>query len=166
MAIAPLDNVRELTLREISVLWAPDLRLPEETVLRELRAGVLNIELLAGGQEMLDEIPPEDQLPDPETRVNRDWLRTFAEKNLWPPPAFWFPEEHEVRRPGRPTLRDHIVERFLELVAEEQLADTISAQGRVLHDWARENFPGKHIPEGRTIQMHIREEWHKAVGAE
>ncbi len=161
MIKVPLSSVRALSLREIAELWAPTAEIPVSVMLRELRVAVINIPRLWGGRELLKSIPPDSKLPNPDTRVDRRWLMEFCGKQDWDKPEFWFPLQVAARRPGRPSLKNIVISTFKCRRKMKRVERTISAEGRAIHDELAEKYPGKIVPQGKTIQAHIREEWHQ-----
>ena len=160
MARVPLHNVRVLSLREIAELWAPEADIPVELMLRELRLAVINIPRRRERLGLIEEIPPDDELPDPDERVDRDWLIEFCEKQGWNEPSFWFDRQEDdlVRFAGRPGYRYRpALERELRRRAEAgELHRTLAAEMRYLRQWALDNYPDEQPPTIRTLENAYR----------
>lgn len=156
----PLHNVRWLTLREIAEIWATEGERPVGLLLRELRTGVLNIPRLDAGEILLEHPIAYDHLPSEEERVDRDWLQKFCGKQGWRPPSFWFAQNEESRRPGRPSSRDNVLGKFNERHQNGLAETTIADEARAIHAaLAAEGYDD--LPKTKTIQSHIRQEWHR-----
>lgn len=160
----PLESVRILTLREIAQLWAPIAGRPESLILRELRIAVINIPRLMEGKPLLklNEIPPDDELPSPDERVDRAWLIEFCTKQQgWDTPEFWFHHNAETRAPGRPSHKELVEATFEARCDRGETEATISAEARAICKELKEQHTVSRLPEPKTIQVHIREKWHK-----
>ena len=79
-------------------------------MLRELRLAVINFPRLERGLDVIDPIPPDEELPDPDQSVDRAWLMEFLDKQEGSrEPEFWFGRaDQPIPRQGRPSLRDQI----------------------------------------------------------
>ncbi len=156
MARAPLTNVRHFTLNQLAELWYRELRLQEEMVLYELRAGVRGVYLQGRGEPLPEEMIPEDELPPANHRVDLQWIRQFCRKQHWPLPRFLNPEPARAALVGRPTMRDIVIAEFQRRSAEGLSEGTISAEARAIHNALMDADAGSDIPQPKTIQSHIR----------
>jgi hypothetical protein len=161
MARLPLHNVRLLSLREIAEMWALEVNAPQSTILRELRIAVLNLPRWQAGEPLLaeEDIPPDDELPDPKERVNREWLMRFCDKQGWRQPYFWASGGPAARRAhvGRPAYL-HFEQIFDELRRRAEAGEmeaTKIAESKYLNTWARQTFPGDEPPVPETIAQRI-----------
>jgi hypothetical protein len=128
-----LNKVRWLSLREIAEMWSKTSGIPESAMLRELRYGVINIKRLRVGESLLDLPPPDDELPDPDTRVDRQWLMEFCTKQEdWPKPEFWFGklDERGDRYPGRPSVKSAVLQELGDRALNHRIEDTLAEQAR------------------------------------
>ena len=156
----PLDKVTKLSLREIAELWTPSARIPFSLMLRELRVAAINIPRVREGKELLPQIPPEHELPDPDDEtVDYEWLVEFCEKQGWPTPDFWRYERGYVRPQGRPSYKQQVLKIYNERRRDNLTKDTISQEARDIYDRLHELGLEGVIPEPKTIQMHIREHY-------
>jgi hypothetical protein len=159
-----MAKVRWLSLREIASMWAVEAHIPESAMLRELRYGVININRLRNGEKLFDVPPPDSELPDPDERVDRQWLMEFcAKQEDWPRPEFWFGklDDRGERYPGRPSVKRAVLLEFGKLALNYRLETTLAKQARVLAAWAETEFPGKQTPSARSVENQIREEYNR-----
>lgn len=143
MSRVPLHNVRVLSLREIAEMWAPEAEIPVSLMLRELRLAAVNI---PRRWENLDHIPPDtpdDQLPDPDQRVDRQWLMEFCDKQEgWREPNFWRSETRESDRyPGRPSIKRAILQKLKERAVSGEIAGSLAKEAQQLLAWAEATHP-------------------------
>lgn len=157
-----LERVRMLTLREIAEMWAPTAEIPVSLMLRELRYAVINIPRLKAGEGLFDVPPPDDQLPNPDERVDRQWLMEFCSKQGWSEPEFWS-ENIPIGPsfPGRSSIMRAIVQELEYRAEQGQLELTLAEQARQLFQWALQSLPGKQIPKPLSIENGIRADFRR-----
>jgi hypothetical protein len=161
MARVPLDRVRGLPVSAVCDLWAEETRRPRALFSRELRLGLANLPRLRAGLDKLDPLTPDNELPGEDAVVDRDWLREFCAKQHWALPQFWFPRDEIVRRPGRPSIRNLVLEKFEQRHKAGRTERQIAAEARAIHIELVEELPGERIPESETIEGHIREAFNR-----
>ena len=152
-----MQEVRWLSLQGLAELWASELRMPEQDVLHELQLGIINLPLLELGEPLIEELPPQTDLPTTETRVVREWVVRFCDKQRWPLPSFWFPQDGVFRRPGRPSPRESALTIFRERIERNEVEPRISQEARAIIALMHENPPAEGVPQSQTIQKYIRE---------
>jgi hypothetical protein len=165
---ANLSAVQWMTVEEVAELWAPQLKLPQSLVCQELRLALYKIS--AASSELptiqyqrfktpLTAFPPEADLPPRSTRVDREFLKRFCDKELWLLPAFWFGSgSHLPSFPGRPSIMAAIMNELRRIDADGGLEESVRAQAKILEQWARENVPSAHYPTAKAIENNIRSE--------
>jgi hypothetical protein len=158
---AQLYGTRFLRLRQIANLWAPELRRPEALILDELRFAYLNLPRIRKGEGLLNSFPPDAELPDPDVHVDQNWIMEFAMKQGWSPPRFWMGNQEPFRSSGRPTERHRVLKIFHYRVNEKLTDKTISEEARTIHRLLQTELRGISVPSAKTIQGHIRKEWHE-----
>jgi hypothetical protein len=163
---ANLTNVQWLTIAELADHWAPEIEVPRDVVVRELRLGLYKWENAKHNPEFvcgrpLKQRPPEEDLPSvDDARVDRVFMMAFCEKQRWPLPQFWFQRRQPARSfPGRPSIMGAIVQELRRRVEDRQLEDTLAMESRVLEAWAREHHPGLQTPTAKAIENGIRNEY-------
>lgn len=150
-------DVRVMSIEEIVQFWTREIDYHPITLRRELRRYLLNGTLdYLNGERIAPDTPDED-LPPPETLVDREWLRLFCVKKEWELPRFWFPPDpQEVQRQGRPSIKPAIVREFNERLERGENHDQISDEARAIFDTlTAKGVAG--VPEAKTIQGHIRQ---------
>lgn len=163
MPLVPLDKVQFLSLREIAQMWSPEAQIPESVMLRELQTAVINIPRLDKGKPLLDRPLSDDELPDPNQRVDREWLMKFCEKQGWNDPVFWKGElrHQEPSFVGRPSKRAAIVQELKRRSEAGEMKDTLAAEARTLSAWAQEKFPSEQTPKPKSTENGIRDEYNQ-----
>lgn len=159
----PLHRVSHLSLREIAEIWAPEAQRPESFLLRELQTAVVNLQRLDKGEPLLDVPLSDDELPDPDQRVDRAWLVEFCSKQEWNTPEFWFGEKRHKGPsfPGRPSKMAAIVQELRRRADAGELEATLAAEARHLSKWAAERFPEEQTPKPRSTETGIRKDFWK-----
>ena len=162
MSKIPLHTVRYLTLSEIAAMWAEEVDTLESIMLRELRLGVLNIKRLEEGQEMLDVLPPEKDLPDPSEPVDQLWLAEFLKKqDGWYEPKFWrHREQVQSKLPGRPSLKETVIQIFDERKANGETASGITAECREIISILDNMQLEEKIPQGEAVRQMIHSRYY------
>ncbi|MBK8457450.1 MAG: hypothetical protein IPL47_10360 [Phyllobacteriaceae bacterium] len=155
-----LFNVRWLSIEEISSEWSKELNRDASIIKREMQLALINFDRMDRGLGRIDALPDQFGPPPAEQYVTREFVARFAAKQHWPLPSFWFPPEQGAERPGRPSMRGEVRGRFAARQIEGLTADSISAEAREIHNALVAEPDGKHIPEPKTIQVHIRDLWH------
>ena len=159
-----MNNIRVLTLREIAEMWSREAELPVSFMLRELRWATVNIPRLEQGLNLIPTDTPDEELPDPDERVDRDWLIEFCSKQGWEYPSFWQSSERETDRyPGRPTVKPAILHELQARFEENRLETSLAKQSLVLLEWANSNYAGDpRLPSTeRTVENQIRDEYRR-----
>lgn len=160
MSRVPLHNVRVLTLREIAEMWAPEAEVPVSLMLRELRLAVVNIPRRWEGLDHIPADTPDEQLPDPDEKVDRQWLMEFCDKQEgWREPSFWQREKKESERyPGRPSVKPAILQKLKDRADAGEMAQSLADEARQLLAWATETYQGQPgVPSKSTsIENQIR----------
>lgn len=161
MARVSLNSVRILTLREIAEMWAPEAQVPVSMMLRELRLAAVNLPRRWEGLDHISPDTPDDQLPDPDKKVDRQWLIEFCDKQGWKEPSFWRCKEDKRER-GRPSMRSEILNELARRAAAGELADTLAAETRHLLEWAEETHSGHpgRPRNAKSIEPIIRHNYH------
>ena len=95
-------------------------------------------------------MPLEKDLPSPAEYINKEFVDRFAGKQGWALPHFWFTPHPAIRKPGRPSNMDAIVQEFERRMSEWQTLRSHRAECRVLADWSKRQF-GRETKPG-TIQ--------------
>jgi hypothetical protein len=155
MARAPLREVRWLTLDALAQEWALELHRRQDVVLQELRLGVINLPRLERGEGLIPAFPPEADQPNAnEYRVDREWVESFAAKNRWPLPRFWFGDRPTGRPQGRPAYRhwDAIEVELQRRIQSGEAESSQVAESNYLSEWAAEQFPRETPPSPNTIR--------------
>ena len=132
--------------------------LRQEVIEAELRRAFVNMapgrDWRAEGFVRVEEVYDLDALPSSETDVSKDWVRDFAEKQGWPLPRFWFPDQAPpVRQRGRPSDKDAIVQEFERRVDAGEIEATVTEQARSLRQWMIEQQ--MEATSEDTIRRHI-----------
>ncbi|MEP2943136.1 MAG: hypothetical protein ABJO72_05005 [Hyphomicrobiales bacterium] len=165
MAKLPWINVNSPTIRQLAEKWAEISDQDAEFITSEMQLAWLNLQRMEDGLPMLapEEIPPYDELPSPNERINKDWLLEFCDKQDWPYPKFWSDdnEPEAVRPQGRPSIKQEVVNRFRERANAGLTKETISEEAREVEYALRRLNIYDNIPEAKTIQGHIRDEFNK-----
>lgn len=162
MSRVPLHNVRVLTLREIAEMWAPEAEIPVSLMLRELRLAAVNIPRRSKGLDHIPPDTPDEELPNPDERVDREWLIQFCSKQGWEEPFFWRSEARDTDRyPGRPSIRRAIVQKLEDRANSGQIADSLAEEARQLLAWAEESYRGDPGVPGKaaSIENQIRDRY-------
>lgn len=150
MARAPrLTGIAELSIGEIGSLLAGETGFARSLVERQLKLFFLNKQRAEGDQPPIvrfSDLEWGEGVPSTDALMTREMLEEFCAERDWPPPAFWTdaaepPSEESVtsRRPGRPSRKDEILQRFGER-AEEGLVDFDGTLGKEANALA-EIFP-------------------------
>lgn len=158
------NNVQWLTVTELAELWKDELKIPKETIERELQMGLYKLEKSCMGegswaelQEPLKKPPKEEDLPPKSTLVNREFIEKFCGKQYWALPEFFFTTTtKQPAFPGRPSIMSAIVQELEPLAQQGKLEDTLASQSRKLEDWANKKWPGKQTPTAKSIANGIR----------
>lgn len=169
--IAKLSKVQWLTVEELAELWAPELERPKSIVIRELRLALYKHQISGmplGGQTFayekfkyqLSECPEDHQLPPLSTKIDREFVKSFCDKETWFLPSFWFEKKtNQPSFPGRPSVMAEVIKEFRRRADSNLILESLSAESRELEQWARNNLPGVQTPTLKTIQNNIRSEY-------
>jgi hypothetical protein len=101
--------------------------------------------------------PNDAELPDPDERVDREWLIEFCTKQGWRSPRFWSSRSNQNAQAyrGRPPYPDRVaLERELRrrAAAGEMHQSSLAAEMRYLQNWATEAFPNDRPPALGTLE--------------
>ena len=165
MARAPrLTGIAELSIGEIGSLMAGETGIARSLVERQLKLFFLNKQRAERDQPPIERFSDLDWLegvPSTDALMTREMLEEFCTERDWPPPAFWtdaaaLPSEESVtsRRPGRPTRKDEILQKFADRV-EQSLVNFDGTLGKEANDLA-EMFPDY---KPRTIERFISQKF-------
>lgn len=164
---AKFKTVQWLSLDEVAEDWAPQLKMQKSVVLRELRLCLYKVErsemgdklyMLDNLQNLLANLPPEDELPSKDTLISRPFIEKFCRKQNWLLPDFWFKElPIGPRFPGRPSLNGTLAEELNQIAQRGELKSTVAEQSKVLLDLMDQKHPGQGvITKAKSVENSIR----------
>jgi hypothetical protein len=138
--------------------------LRQEVIEAELRRAFVNMapgrDWRAEGFVPVEEVYDLNALPPTETNVSKDRVRDFAEKQGWPLPRFWFPDEAPpVRQRGRPSDKDAILQEFERRAEHRKLAASVTAEARALAEWLTAS--GRSSYKAETVRKIISKHYAK-----
>src|SRR5262245_15713605 len=114
---ANLAKVQWLSIAELVEMWAPEIAVPRELMIRELRYGLYKYERSRQNHpefvcgQPLKKQPPENELPPvDEPLLYKEFMLAFCEKQGWPLPRSWPYIEGKPRGAGRPAKMNAIVQ--------------------------------------------------------
>jgi hypothetical protein len=152
-----LRNVQWLTVSELAELWAPELKIPASTIAREMQIALYKLEIKYNYSDPINVNPADVDLPSLDTLVDREFIDSFHDKQIWKMPSFWFDARvAEPSFPGRPSLRSAIVQELRRRHETGEMLETIAAESRALSTWAENSFPGQQTPTPKTTENSIR----------
>lgn len=147
-------SVRFLLIRDVVDQWLRERPsgLSRELLEAELRRSVLTFRDVPGwrdGDRLPEaEMPQLDDLPPVTTQISRSELRNFCEKQSWPLPRFWFPDEAgPPRTGGRPSNKTATLQAYAHLKAAGRRWSTKIECARALRQWQREQGMREDKPE-------------------
>jgi hypothetical protein len=147
-------------------MWAPEAQIPASLMLRELRLAAVNIPRRWEGLDHIAPDTPDDQLPNPDQKVDRQWLVEFCDKQEgWREPSFWRDKEDKRDR-GRPTMRLEILDEMARRASAGELAHTLAAEARQLLEWAEKTHSGHpgRPRNAKSIAAIIGDSYHELRG--
>jgi hypothetical protein len=166
MARLPSTPIRQFSISEIAELWSHEVEEPPRSAIeRELRLYVVNAPRLRDGLQLIDPIPDDANLPPSTTRLTRDQVAEFCDKQRWPKPRFWFGDESQgASFAGRPSYMRAIVQELHDRAQAGALNETLAGQSRDLKAWVDQQYPRVQTPTARTIENGIRNEYRRLMG--
>lgn len=152
-----LRNVQWLSVAELADLWAPELKIPASTIAREMQIALYKLEHEYPYNQPIDVNPAEIDLPSLDTLVDRDFIDSFHDKQIWKMPSFWFDQRvGEPSFPGRPSVMTAIVQELRRRHENGEMQPTIAAESQALSVWATNRFQGQQTPTDRSTANGIR----------
>lgn len=158
--------VREMPIEDIARLWFRELGMSRELLERELRLAVLNLDRNWREEGLIAEVPPDEELPPVTTRLSKEQIQEFCEKQRgWPLPEFWFgPQGDEPRPRGRPSHMPAILQELERRAEAGELEATVTEQARALNQWAIEQ--GERCMKVESVRDGISRRYRQLTGRE
>jgi hypothetical protein len=135
--------VHWLPVGVVAEMWSPGLGIDKDIITRELQIALYKLEHDYPFHEPINVNPDTLNLPSPDALINRDFIESFHDKELWKLPEFWFKGLPTTGRPGRPTNIDKVMGELQRRHHAGERKDSLAAEARALCLWEQENSPAE-----------------------